>query len=159
MAYVSLSTKPFFANKQGICSNGTKLHILNLSWPGLADLVVAADESCFDIAWKVNSLQLVEDCFGEISCWWNHLFISLPDFGPAHWFGGPEELVQRFPISKTATRQRIPYLPGDMLQVKPDRPFGEKAIISIFQDPEFFLGGVAEPFWVNSLGGAVWVGE
>ena len=82
--------------------------------------MVTADESCFDIAWEVNSLQLVEDCFGEISCWWNHLFISLPDFGPAHWFGGPEELVQRFPISKTATRQRIPYLPGDMLQVKPD---------------------------------------
>ena len=48
--------------------------------------------------------------------------LSVSDFGSAHWFGGPEELVQRFPISKTATRQRIPYLPGDMLQVTYDRP-------------------------------------
>ena len=48
--------------------------------------------------------------------------MSVLDFGSARWFGGPEELVQRFPMSKTATRQRIPYLPGDMLQVTYDRP-------------------------------------
>ena len=29
----------------------------------------------------------------------------------------------------------------------------------ILQNPELYLGGVAEPFWVNSLGAAVWVGE
>ena len=29
----------------------------------------------------------------------------------------------------------------------------------ILQNPELYLGGVAEPFWMNSLGAAVWVGE
>ena len=29
----------------------------------------------------------------------------------------------------------------------------------ILQNPELYLGGVAEPFWLNSLGAAVWVGE
>ena len=38
-----------------------------LSWAGLADLVVTKEDSCFSLAWEVNSLQLVEDCFGEIS--------------------------------------------------------------------------------------------
>ena len=80
-----------------------------------------------------------------------------PDFGSAHWFGGPEELVQRFPLSKTAQRQRVPYLPGDMLQVA-FLPI-EKWRRFILQNPELYLGGVAEPFWLNSLGAAVWVGE
>ena len=65
---------------------------------------------------------------------------SFPDFGSAHWFGGPEELVQRFPISKTATRQRIPYLPGDMLQVSLDQP-GHANCFDSFRIQNFTLEG------------------
>ena len=103
----------------------------------------------------------------KVSGWWKtalvraaehfeKLFFS-PDFGSAHWFGGPEELLQRFPLSKTAQRQRVPYLPGDMLQVA-FLPI-DKWRRFILQNPELYLGGVAEPFWLNSLGAAVWVGE
>ena len=110
-----------------------------LSWPGLAELVVTKEDSCFNLAWEVDSLQLVEDCFGEIGrC--NCLFISVLDFGSAHWFGGPEQLVQRFPISKATTRQRIPYLPGDMLQVRYDQP-GHANCFDFYRTQNFTLEG------------------
>ena len=62
-----------------------------------------------------------------------------------------EELLQRFPLSLNSSRARVPFLPGDMLQVLPHP--------SLIQDPAKFLGGVAEPFWVTSLGAGVWVGR
>ena len=64
------------------------------------------------------------------------------DIGDSYWFGGPEELVQHFPMRKENSRERVPYLPGDMLQ-----------------DSEKYFGGVAEPFWINSLGGGLVVAE
>ena len=79
--------------------------------------------------------------------------LPTPDLGSALWFGGPEELVQRFPLSLNSSRARVPYLPGDMLQVPPH------SLLLLLQDPEKFLGGVAEPFWVTSLGAGVWVGR
>ena len=39
---------------------------------------------------------------------------------------------------KENIRNRVPYLPGDMLQ-----------------DGNKFFGGVAEPFWINSFGGGL----
>ena len=41
-------------------------------------------------------------------------------------------------MRKENIRNRVPYLPGDMLQ-----------------DANKFFGGVAEPFWINSLGGGL----
>jgi alpha-glucosidase len=100
---------------------------LCLAWPGLADLAITEEDSCFAIHWTVQHLQLAEDCIA---------------IGPALWYGGPEEMVQRFPLDPAARRARVPYLPGDMLQ-----------------DPERYLGGVAEPFWVSSRGAGLWAGR
>ena len=58
------------------------------------------------------------------------------------WYGGPEELVQHFPLKRENMRRRTAYLPGDMLQ-----------------DQEKFFGGVVEPIWINSRGGGLGVGE
>jgi len=62
------------------------------------------------------------------------------DIGSDFWFGGPEEREQHFPMRPNNSRARVPYLPGDMLQ-----------------DAQQYFGGVAEPYWLNSRGGAVWV--
>jgi hypothetical protein len=37
----------------------------------------------------------------------------------AYWYGGPEELIQHFPMRPDNPRASVPYLPGDMLQVSP----------------------------------------
>ena len=60
------------------------------------------------------------------------------DIGLSSWYGGPEELVQHFPMRRENSRERVPYLPGDMLQ-----------------DSKMYFGGVTEPFWINSLGGGL----
>ena len=60
------------------------------------------------------------------------------EIGLSSWYGGPEELVQHFPMRRENSRERVPYLPGDMLQ-----------------DSKKYFGGVTEPFWINSLGGGL----
>ena len=46
----------------GECPGGAGLC---LRWPGVADLAVAQEGDCFTLSWKVEHLQLVEDCLGE----------------------------------------------------------------------------------------------
>ena len=74
-------------------------------------------------------LQSVLDCDsspsgGGLSGYWitkylyhSHIFLC-PDIGDGHWYGGPEELVQHFPMRPDNQRRRTAYLPGDMLQVR-----------------------------------------
>ena len=60
----------------------------------------------------------------------------LLDIGDEYWYGGPEELLQHFPLRKENPRHSVPYLPGDMIQDK-DQYFGGKIhyIVShIFQE-------------------------
>ena len=47
-------------------------------------------------------------------------------------------MVQYFPMKKENMRDRVSYLPGDMIQ-----------------DEKKNFGGVAEPFWLNSKGGGL----
>ena len=89
--------------------------------------VTLPNEHCVQLSWKTEILSMVEDCI---------------DIGDGYWYGGPEELNQHFPMSPQNSRERVPYLPGDMLQ-----------------DKDLYFGGVAEPYWLNSKGGAIWVPE
>ena len=62
-----------------------------------------------------------------ISGWWRTAWVMHsnenihtncgPDIRDGHWYGGPEELVQHFPMRPDNQRRRTAYLPGDMLQV------------------------------------------
>ena len=36
-----------------------------LSWPGLAELTITQEGSCFTVQWTVQQLQLAEDCVGS----------------------------------------------------------------------------------------------
>jgi len=83
--------------------------------------------NCYDITWTTDHLNIIEDCFDI-------------EEGGVKWYGGAEELKQHFPLNPDETRKRVPFLPGDMLQ----------------NSVEYF-GGVAEPYWLNSLGGSVYV--
>lgn len=86
--------------------------------------------ACYDLTWTTNSLQAHMDC------------IDIDDGRGTKWFGGPEEYYQHFPMNNSFTREKVPYLPGDMLQ-----------------DSVRYFGGVAEPYWLNSKGAAIWVPE
>ena len=70
------------------------------------------------------------------------MIMNSADIGESHWYGGPEELVQHFPMRRENSRSRVAYLPGDMLQ-----------------DAGKYFGGVVEPVWINSAGGGVVVEE
>ena len=71
-----------------------------------------------------------------------YILYSVSDISHSYWYGGPEELVQHFPMRVDNARRRVAYLPGDMLQ-----------------DRQEYFGRVAQPFWVNSLGGGLVVEE
>ena len=43
----------------------------------------------------------------------SHIYIE----GGVKWYGGAEELKQHFPLNPDESRKRVPFLPGDMLQV------------------------------------------
>ena len=91
-------------------------------WGSVAKVSVEKyGEFCYDFKWTTKNLQNFKDCF----------FLRESD----HWFGGPEEYYQRFPINKKAKRNSVPYLPGDMLQ-----------------DKDKYFGGVAEPYFLTSKG-------
>ena len=70
------------------------------------------------MSWRVKGLAVVEDCI---------------DIGEAHWYGGPEERVQHFPMKRENTRDRVAFLPGDMIA-----------------DGQKYFGGVTEPVWMTS---------
>ena len=73
---------------------------LTLSWSSTASVTVSktADDVCYWVKWVTRGLNSVRDCF---------------EFGgKTRWFVGPEENEQHFPLSKTAVRNSIPYLPG-----------------------------------------------
>lgn len=108
----------------GDCGEGS----ICLSWQGLADLTLnQINDKCTQVSWRSELLSAVEDCI---------------DIGDGHWYGGPEELVQHFPMRRENRRDRVPYLPGDMIQ-----------------DKDKYFGGVAEPYWLNSKGAAIWIPE
>ncbi len=62
--------------------------------------------------------------------WWRTAWVMLSavsldkahtlssDIGDGHWYGGPEELVQHFPMRPDNQRRRTAYLPGDFIQVR-----------------------------------------
>ena len=89
-------------------------------------------QDCRGLYWYEISLDLIQNVFDKKSL----------DIGDGYWYGGPEELVQHFPLRRENMRKRTAYLPGDMLQ-----------------DQEKFFGGVTEPVWINSLGGGLVVEE
>ena len=82
--------------------------------------VEAFDDTCYDLHWvSKNYLKSFKDCFAIDS--------------KTHWYGGPEEDFQHFPLNDSNNRDSVPYLPGDMLQ-----------------DKDKYFGGVAEPYWLSS---------
>ena len=95
-------------------------------WGDLAELrIEQEDENCYQLDWSVRGQSVVEDCL---------------DIGSAHWYGGPEERVQHFPLRRENMRWRVAYLPGDMIN-----------------DGEKYFGGVVEPVWLNSKGAGLTV--
>ena len=95
-------------------------------WGDLAQLRVhQEEENCYQLHWSVRGLAVVEDCL---------------DIGEAHWYGGPEERVQHFPLRRDNSRGRVAYLPGDMIN-----------------DGQKYFGGVAEPVWISSKGAGLTV--
>jgi hypothetical protein len=63
------------------------------------------------------------------------------DVSKGFWFVGPEQYEQHFPLkADQCRRDPVPLLPGDFLQ-----------------NAGRFFGGVAEPYWLNSEGVAIWV--
>lgn len=94
----------------------------------VAELAVSQmGDSCYSIIWQTELLRGFKDCI---------------EIGNAHWYVGPEEFYQHFPLDRSATRQSVAYLPGDMLQ-----------------DKDKYFGGVTEPYWLTSKGAAVFVFE
>ena len=72
----------------------------------------------------------------QVSGWWRIAWVTLKrcifsqdskmfsvsDIGDGHWYGGPEELVQHFPMRPDNQRRRTAFLPGDFIQVSLFRP-------------------------------------
>ncbi len=98
-------------------------------WGRLAELEVeeSPEGRCYDVAWTTGHLNVLRDLF-------------VID-GQTLWFGGPEERTQHFPLRRDLRRKETAILPGDFLQ----------------DGGEMLLGGVADPWWVNSRGVGIWV--
>ena len=95
-------------------------------WGDLAELRIHQEgENCYQVQWTVRGQSVVEDCV---------------DIGEAHWYGGPEERVQHFPLRRENSRARVAFLPGDMIA-----------------DGQKYFGGVVEPVWLTSLGAGLTV--
>ena len=94
--------------------------IMCFQWGNVArvEILECEDWDCFRVSWTVTHLRVVEDCLGTELSQSSFSHFLCPDIGSDHWYGGPEELVQHFPMRPDNQRRRTAYLPGDMLQVR-----------------------------------------